>query len=93
MSSLLTDVLTLRTIQELGDARTFARGMAYFHGGAVELLDADEYEARASVQVRSAIACGSLPHQMESSITSAIARSATKESSASTRWPSVWRWF
>jgi uncharacterized Zn finger protein len=50
MSSGLTDVLTLRTIQELADARTFARGMAYFHGGAVGLLDADEHEARASVQ-------------------------------------------
>jgi uncharacterized Zn finger protein len=50
MSSLLTDVLTLRAIQELADARTFARGMAYFHGGAVGLLDNDEYEARASVQ-------------------------------------------
>jgi len=50
MSSGLTDVLTLRSIQELADARTFARGMAYFHGGAVGLLDADEFEARASVQ-------------------------------------------
>jgi uncharacterized Zn finger protein len=50
MSSLLTDVLTLRAIQELADARTFTRGMAYFHDGAVGLLDADEYEARASVQ-------------------------------------------
>ncbi len=37
-------------IQELADARTFARGMAYFHDGAVGLLDADEYEARANVQ-------------------------------------------
>jgi len=42
MSSGLTDVLTLRAIQELADARTFARGMAYFHAGAVGLLDADE---------------------------------------------------
>ena len=50
MSPGLTDVLTLRAIQELADARTFARGLAYFHGGAVGLLDADEYEARASVQ-------------------------------------------
>jgi uncharacterized Zn finger protein len=50
MSSLLTDVLTLRAIQELADVRTFTRGMAYFHDGAVGLLDADEYEARASVQ-------------------------------------------
>jgi uncharacterized Zn finger protein len=50
MSSRLTDVLTLRAIQELADARTFARGMAYFHAGAVGLLDGDEYEARSIVQ-------------------------------------------
>jgi uncharacterized Zn finger protein len=50
MSSGLVDVLTLQVIRALADARTFARGMAYFHGGAVGLLDADEYEARASVQ-------------------------------------------
>lgn len=41
---------TFQAIQALADARTFARGMAYFHGGAVGLFDADEYEARASVQ-------------------------------------------
>jgi uncharacterized Zn finger protein len=34
----------------LADARTLTRGMAYFHDGAVGLLDADEHEARASVQ-------------------------------------------
>jgi len=50
MSSGLIDVLTLQAIQSLAGARTFARGMAYFHGGAVGLLDADEWEARASVQ-------------------------------------------
>ena len=50
MSLGLIDVLTLQAIQALADARMFARGMAYFHGGAVGLLDADEYEARASVQ-------------------------------------------
>ena len=50
MSSGLVDVLTLQAIQALAGARTFARGIAYFHGGAVGLLDADEYEARASVQ-------------------------------------------
>jgi len=50
MSSGLIDVLTLQAIQALADVRTFARGMAYFHGGAVGLLEADEYEARASVQ-------------------------------------------
>jgi len=50
MSTGLIDVLTLQAIQALAGARTFARGMAYFHGGAVGLLDTDEYEARASVQ-------------------------------------------
>jgi uncharacterized Zn finger protein len=50
MSSDLTDILTLHAIQELADTRTFARGKAYFHDGAVGLLDADEYEVRASVQ-------------------------------------------
>ena len=46
----LVDVLTLRVIEELADTRTFARGKAYFHDGVVGLLDADEYEVRASVQ-------------------------------------------
>jgi len=50
MSSGLIDVLTLRAIQELAGARAFARGMAYFHDGAVGLLDADEHEVRACVQ-------------------------------------------
>ena len=50
MSPGLTDVLTLRAIQELADTRTFARGNAYFHDGTVGLLDADEYEVRADVQ-------------------------------------------
>src|SRR6266542_3904106 len=50
MSPSLTEVLTLRTVRELADARTFARGEAYFHGGAVGLLDADDQEVRASVQ-------------------------------------------
>jgi len=40
MSSGLIDVLTLQA----------ARGMAYVLAGAVGLLDADEYEARASIQ-------------------------------------------
>jgi len=47
---MLVDVLTLRAIQELADTGTLARGTAYFHDGAVGLLDADEYEVRASVQ-------------------------------------------
>ena len=50
MSPGLIDVLTLQAIQTLADARTFARGMAFFHGGAVGLLDADEHEARAGVR-------------------------------------------
>jgi len=50
MSPGLTDVLTLRAIQELADTRTFARGNAYFHDGTVGLLDVDEYEVRADVQ-------------------------------------------
>jgi uncharacterized Zn finger protein len=50
MPSGLIRVLTLQAVQELAGGRTFARGTAYFHGGAVGLLDADEYEVRASVQ-------------------------------------------
>jgi hypothetical protein len=50
MSSGLIDVLARQAIQALADARTFARGTANFHGGAVGLLGANEYEARASVQ-------------------------------------------
>ena len=50
MSSNLVDVLTLHAIQELADTGTIARGTAYFHDGAVGLLDADEYEVRTSVQ-------------------------------------------
>ncbi len=50
MSSNLVDVLTLRAIQELADTGTLSRGMAYFHDGAVGLLDTDEYEVRTSVQ-------------------------------------------
>jgi uncharacterized Zn finger protein len=40
----------LHTIQKLADTGTLARGKAYFHDGAVGLLDADEYEVRANVQ-------------------------------------------
>src|SRR5438034_3631216 len=46
----LIAVLTLRMVHELADARTFARGEAYFHDGAVGLLDADAEEVRANVQ-------------------------------------------
>jgi uncharacterized Zn finger protein len=50
MSSNLVDVLTLRAIQKLADTGTLARGTAYFHDGAVGLLDEDKCEVRASVQ-------------------------------------------
>jgi uncharacterized Zn finger protein len=50
MSSNLVDVLTLRAIQKLADTGSLSRGMAYFHDGTVGLLDADEYEVRASVK-------------------------------------------
>src|SRR5450759_4701777 len=50
MSSNLVDVLTLRSIQKLADTGTLARGTAYFHDGAVGLLDEDKCEVRASVQ-------------------------------------------
>jgi uncharacterized Zn finger protein len=50
MPPALAEVLTLRTVRELADARTFARGEAYFHDGAVGLLKADNQAVRASVQ-------------------------------------------
>src|SRR5271165_3068365 len=50
MSSNLVDVLTIRAIRKLADTGSLSRGMAYFHDGAVGLLDADEYEVRASVR-------------------------------------------
>jgi hypothetical protein len=46
----LSDALTFQAIQKLADPRTFERGKAYFHDGAVGRLDADEEEVRASVQ-------------------------------------------
>ncbi len=46
----LADVLTLRSVRDLADARTYARGEAYFHNGAVGLLDADAFEVSAGVQ-------------------------------------------
>ena len=46
----LADVLTLRSVRELADARTYARGEAYFHDGAVGMLDADVFEVSANVQ-------------------------------------------
>ena len=46
----LADVLTLRSVRELAEARTYARGEAYFHDGAVGLLEADAFEVSAGVQ-------------------------------------------
>jgi len=46
----LVDALTLDVVRQLAGARTYARGKAYFHDGAVGLLDAGEQEVRASVQ-------------------------------------------
>jgi uncharacterized Zn finger protein len=46
----LADVLTLRSVRELADARTYARGEAYFHDGVVGLLEADAFEVGADVQ-------------------------------------------
>jgi uncharacterized Zn finger protein len=34
----LQDILTLKTVREMADERSFARGLAYFHEGAVGLL-------------------------------------------------------
>lgn len=50
MSPALADVLTFRAVQELADPRTLTRGTAYYHDGAVGLLDADAYKVSASVE-------------------------------------------
>ncbi|CAJ3269384.1 SWIM zinc finger family protein [Burkholderia pseudomallei] len=49
-SASLSDVLTLAEIESLTDRKTFARGKAYFHEGAVSRLEADDGVVRASVQ-------------------------------------------
>ena len=46
----LAEILTLAEVQAQADAGSFARGMAYFHDGAVSRLDADEGAVRASVR-------------------------------------------
>jgi uncharacterized Zn finger protein len=46
----LADVLTLRSVRERADARTYARGEAYFHDGAVGLLGGDAFEVGADIQ-------------------------------------------
>lgn len=48
--SKLAEVLTLDKVQSLADTKTFARGMAYFHDGAVSRLEEGEGSVRASVR-------------------------------------------
>ncbi|WP_061167583.1 SWIM zinc finger family protein [Caballeronia hypogeia] len=50
----LSDVLTLDEVQSLADIKTFARGRAYFHDGAVSRLDERDGVLRASVNGTSA---------------------------------------
>ncbi|SAK90645.1 hypothetical protein AWB82_06384 [Caballeronia glebae] len=45
----LSDMLTLEEVQSLADVKTFARGRAYFHDGAVSKLDERDDVLRASV--------------------------------------------
>lgn len=49
-SSSLADVITLAEVQSLADLKTFARGKAYFHEGAVSRLDERDGVLHASVQ-------------------------------------------
>ncbi len=46
----LAEILTLAEIQTNADTRTFERGMAYFHDGAVSRLEEHEGAVRASVR-------------------------------------------
>jgi uncharacterized Zn finger protein len=48
--SLLPDVITLEEIQSLVDTKTFARGKAYFHEGAVSRLEERDGVLRANVR-------------------------------------------
>lgn len=48
--SKLAEVLTLAKIQSMADAKTFARGKAYFHDGTVSRLEEYEGGVRASVR-------------------------------------------
>ncbi|CAG9173466.1 hypothetical protein LMG23992_02461 [Cupriavidus laharis] len=54
----LAEILTLDEIQSLADAKTFARGLAYFHDGAVSRLEEGEGTVRASVR-------GTRPYRVE----------------------------
>ncbi|KVD78939.1 hypothetical protein WS62_28385 [Burkholderia sp. ABCPW 14] len=49
-SAKLSEVLTLAEVQSLADTKTFARGKAYFHDGAVSRLEVRDGAARASVR-------------------------------------------
>ncbi len=49
-SSSLADVITLGAVQSLADSRTFARGLAYFHEGAVSRLLETERTVSANVR-------------------------------------------
>lgn len=46
----IADALTIAEVQLLADGKTFARGKAYFHEGAVSRLEQDETTVRAYVQ-------------------------------------------
>ncbi|WP_369122642.1 SWIM zinc finger family protein [Paraburkholderia piptadeniae] len=46
----LHDVLTLAEIESLVDPKTFARGKAYFHDGAVSRLEERDGVLRANVR-------------------------------------------
>ena len=46
----LSDALTLTEVESLADRKTFARGKAYFHEGAVSRLEREESAVRANVQ-------------------------------------------
>ncbi|RDK07591.1 SWIM zinc finger family protein [Cupriavidus lacunae] len=49
-SSKLVETLTLAEVQALADPKTFARGKAYFHDGAVSRLEEHEGALRANVR-------------------------------------------
>ena len=46
----LADALTLKEVRDLAGEKTYARGLAYFHEGAVGLLDISDGQIRARVQ-------------------------------------------
>ena len=46
----LASLLTLDLIQTLAGAKSYARGLAYFHEGAVGLLEEDGHTVTAAVQ-------------------------------------------